>query len=129
MKQLVLILSLSLGAAVFADDLPKECLGNYAGEMAAYTVLKNDVELNIEKHDVHVHLTSQGIFYSSGSIELKGTYTFLKQSGSQYLIKANLTNGKSVSYQIDLLWNKKTHSLFLEGKNGEPDLTLVKLDK
>ncbi|MBI3136733.1 MAG: hypothetical protein HYZ14_18815 [Bacteroidetes bacterium] len=129
MKIVQTLFLLFVGVAAMAEELPRDCYGSYAGEMAAYSVLKNDVELNIEKHDVFVSLKADGIFYSSGTIELKGSYTFLKQSGSQYLIKASLTNGKNVSYQIDLLWNKKSRSLFLEGKNGEPDLTLVKLDR
>jgi len=128
MKRLLVLMILCAGKATFAEDLPKECLGNYAGEMAAYTVMKNDMQLNIEKHDVRVGITTHEIAYTSGNIELKGSYTFLKQSGTQYLIKAKLTNGKSVFYEIDLLWNKKERSLFLEGKNGEPDLILVKLD-
>lgn len=127
MKKLFVLLILCVGKTAVAEELPKDCLGSYAGEMAAYSVMKNDMQLNIEKHDVHVQIEAGSISYSSGSIQLKGVYTFLKQNGTQYLIKAKLTNGKSVSYQIDLLWDKKARSLFLEGKNGEPDLTLVKL--
>ena len=128
MRRFLTIWMVVTGLAAFAEGLPKECLGNYAGEMAAYTVMKNDVELNIEKHDVHVKILADAIHYTSGQDQLKGTYTFLKQSGAQYLIKATLSNGKNVTYQIDLLWNKKERTLFLEGKNGEPDLTLVKLE-
>jgi len=110
-----------------AQELPKECFGFYAGEMAAYTVMKNDIEMNIEKHDVEVHVTSDYISYSSGTVVLKGAYTFLKQTGTQYLIKADLTNGKNIAYQLDLLWDKKRKTLFLAGKNGEPDLYLERL--
>lgn len=113
----------------FSQELPKDCLGKYAGEMQAYSVTVNDVELNIEKHDVHVEIFPQTISYTSGTISLKGSYTFLKQSGAEYLIKAKLSNGRTVAYDIDLLWNKKTKTLLLAGKNGEPDLVLVKLEK
>lgn len=128
MRTILLILSLTLSAAVFSEELPKDCLGMYAGEMEAYTVTKNDIEMNIEKHDVKIQITRYDIFYLSGQIELRGAYTFLKQSGTQYLIKVNLTNGKNVSYQIDLIWNKKARTLTLSGKNGEPDLTLEKIE-
>ncbi|MBL7898398.1 MAG: hypothetical protein JNJ99_07670 [Crocinitomicaceae bacterium] len=111
-----------------ADDLPKDCYGYYAGEMMAYSVIKDDVELSIEKHDVHVQITTTGIVYKSGTIQIKGAYTFLKQSGTQYLIKAKLSNGKNFAFDADFLWNKKTKTLFLAGKNGEPDLTLFKLE-
>lgn len=126
-KSFFLILFL-LPLFVSSQTLPKDCYGFYAGEMVAYTVMKNDVEMNIEKHDVEVHVTDQFVSYTSGNLMLKGTYTFLKQTGSQYLIKAVLTNGKSVNYELDLLWDKKQKSLFLAGKNGEPDLLLEKLD-
>jgi hypothetical protein len=113
MKKLLLLLLVCAGKMAVAEDLPKDCLGTYAGEMAAYSVMKNDLQLNIEKHDVHVQITTHDIAYVSGNIELKGRYTFLKQSGTQYLIKATLSNGKSLAYQIDLLWDKKARSLFL----------------
>ena len=128
MKNLLAVVVLGFTIAAAAQQLPKECFGFYAGEMAAYTVMKNDIEMNIEKHDVEVHVTSDYISYSSGTVALKGSYTFLKQSGSQYLIKADLTNGKNIRYQLDLLWDKKRKTLFLAGKNGEPDLYLERLE-
>lgn len=128
MKKLLTLLLLTVSASLFSEELPKDCLGMYAGEMEAYTVTKNDIEMNIEKHDVRIQITRYDVFYTSGMIELHGGYTFLKQSASQYLIKVNLTNGKNISYQVDLLWNKKLKSLLVSGKNGEPDLTLEKVD-
>jgi hypothetical protein len=127
MRTLLILLLFTASTKVIAEELPKDCFGSYAGEMAAYTVTKNDIEMNIEKHDVKIQITRQDIFYSSGQIELRGGYTFLKQSGAQYLIKVNLTNGKNISYQIDLIWNKKARTLSLSGKNGEPDLLLEKI--
>jgi len=56
MKKLVLIFCLTLPVYLSAQTLPKECYGFYAGEMAAYSVIVNDVEMNIEKHDVEVHV-------------------------------------------------------------------------
>ena len=128
MKNILIIFLFLLPVFISAQTLPKDCYGFYAGEMTAYTVVKNDVEMNIEKHDVEVHVADKYVSYTSGTLTLKGTYTFLKQTGSQYLIKAVLTNGKSVNYELDLLWDKKQKSLFLAGKNGEPDLLLEKLD-
>lgn len=127
MKYLALVSFLLVLVNANAETLPKDCFGEYAGEMAAYTVMNNDVELNIEKHDVKIEISAEKINYKSGMIELNGTYTFLKQSGTQYLIKCKLSNGKSVSYDIDLIWNKKAKTLFLSGKNGEPDVTLEKI--
>ena len=124
MRITLILLLFTVSSVVFAEELPKDCLGIYAGEMAAYTVTK----MNIEKHDVKIQITRHDIFYSSGQIELRGGYTFLKQSGSQYLIKVNLSNGKNISYQMDLIWNKKARTLSVSGKNGEPDLTLEKIE-
>lgn len=128
MKNIVLIAALLITYSVFADGLPKDCIGHYAGEMAAYKVFKNDIEMNIEKQDVHVQISATHIYYKSGGLQLKGTYTFLKQSGNQILINADLSNGKSVAYKVDFIWNKKKETLYLAGKNGEPDLILEKLE-
>lgn len=127
MKRVVFFCLMWISFAAFAEELPKDCIGTYAGEMASYTVTKNDVEMNIEKHDIRIQITRYEVFYTSGLIELKGGYTFLKQSGGQYLIKVNLSNGKNISYQLDLLWNKKLKTLLMSGKNGEPDLILEKM--
>lgn len=128
MKKLVAVfVLLTWLPTLFAEDLPKDCLGHYAGEMQAYTAIKNDVEMSIQKHDVRIHITRYEITYESGLIEVKGTYTFFKESASQYLIKAKMSNGKNLAYEMDLVWNKKTRTLFLAGKNGEPDVTLEKI--
>ena len=128
MKNCILFIFCFTFFSVYADGLPKDCIGHYAGEMPAYRVAKNDIEMNIEKQDVHVQISSTHIYYKSGSLQLKGTYTYLKQSSSQILINADLSNGKNVSYKVDLVWDKKKSTLYLAGKNGEPDITLEKLD-
>lgn len=130
MKLLISVLILSLASLGYASEevLPKECLGYYAGEMPAYTVVKNDIEMNIDRHDVRIQITRTEVFYSSGTIKLSGAYTFLKESGNQFLIKVNLSNGKNISYQLDLIWYKKTKSLLMSGKNGEPDVKMEKVE-
>lgn len=130
MKKLLSICIALLSISVIAgeDDLPKDCLGHYAGQMPAYTVVKNDIEMNIDKHDVKIQITRHEVFYSSGTIKLSGAYTFLKESGNQYLIKVNLTNGKNISYQLDMIWYKKTKKLLVTGKNGEPDVQMEKVE-
>ena len=78
MKKLLLTFLTTLSFFVFAlEELPKECLGYYAGEMPAYTVTRNDIEMNIDKHDVSLQITRYDIFYKSGLIELKGSYTLI----------------------------------------------------
>ena len=76
MRITLILLLFTVSSVVFAEELPKDCLGIYAGEMAAYTVTKNDIEMNIEKHDVKIQITRHDIFYSSGQIELRGGILF-----------------------------------------------------
>jgi len=128
MKKISVLFFLFFAVSIHAENLPKDCYGTYAGEMASYRVVKNDIEMNIEKHDVKIEIEENKLTYITGVLVLTGTYTFLKQASNQYLIKATMSNGKSLKFQMDLLWDKKQKTIFLAGKNGEPDLTLEKIN-
>ena len=128
MRTYLLILTFLVVSPSIAGGLPRSCFGDYAGVMQAYDVVKNDVEMHIEKHDVRVSITETEIIYSTGNITLKGGYTFIKQSKVEYLIKANFSNGKSLSYEMNFIWNKKLKTIHIAGQNGEPDVDLEKLD-
>lgn len=111
-----------------ADNLPGKALGKYAGEKPAYTAVKNNVEISIEEQDVFITIGETTLFYKIGKLSLSGAYTAIKIDGGNYSIKANLTNDKSVSFDLELLWSKKSKNLTIIGKNGEPDTTLEHLD-
>lgn len=125
----VMIFVLMAGAIAFSQEkLPKSCFGEYIGEMEAYEVIKNEVELSVDKHNVRISIDENQIIYSSGTLTVKGSYDFIKQSKTEYLIKASFSNGKSLTYQMDFLWDKKEGTIKITGKNGEPDVELEKLD-
>lgn len=128
MRFLLLFVLMAGGVEASAQKLPKNCFGDYAGVMPAYDVVKNDVEMHIDEHDVKVSITETEIVYYSGSITVRGQYEFFKQDKSEYLIKASFSNGKNLSYQMDFIWSKKNNSIRINGKNGEPDVELEKLD-
>ena len=111
-----------------SQKLPKSCYGDYAGEMEGYVVLKDDMEIQIDPHDIKISISGEEIVYYSGSITVRGQYEFIKQSGSEYIIKATFSNGKSLTYEMEFLWNKKEETIMITGKNGEPDCMLEKLD-
>ena len=96
--------------------------------MEAYNVVKNEIEMTVDKHDVQITITAELIVYKSGGLMLKGSYTFIKQSGKEYLVVAKLSNGKSLSFDLEFTVNKKEKSIYLNGKNGEPALTLEKIE-
>ena len=72
-KTLVLLLSL-ITLSVSHANLPKNCLGQYVGEIPSYSVIKNDVELTVNKQDVQVTITEKTVFYKSGNLILSGIY-------------------------------------------------------
>jgi len=111
-----------------AQNLPKNCYGNYGGEMPAYSVFLDGASIDIEKHDVFVSISKTEVVYKTSFLLLSGSYEVFKQSKNEYVIKANLSNGKSVNYQIDLSWNKKNKALKILAKNGQSEALLEKLD-
>ncbi len=112
----------------FSQELPKACFGKYGGEMPSYTILYEGSGLTIAKHDVYIEITENEIFYTGGDLALNGAYTFFKQSKNEYVIKAALSNGKSLKYEISLMWNKKKETLVLMPKNGQAEAVLERLD-
>lgn len=116
-----------LSAVSFSAELPKFCFGKYAGEREAYNVIKNDLEMTVDKHDVQITITAELVVYKSGGLVLKGAYTFIKQSGKEYLVVAKLSNGKSLNFDLEFIVNKKEKNVYLNGKNGEPAVILEKI--
>ena len=111
-----------------ADNVPAKAIGKYAGVKPAYTAVKNDVEISIEEQDVFITISESLVFYSLGTLSLSGAYTAIKLEGGNYSIKATLTNEKSLNWDLEMLWSKKTKNLTIIGKNGEPDVTLEMLE-
>lgn len=122
------LLLLLTASPSFADELPKVCLGKYGGQMPAYTVEKNGVMLDVDAHDVYITVAEDKIIYIGGGLELSGEYTVFKQSKNEYLIKSNLDNGKSLHYELELVWNKKENTLYIAPKNGQSEVYLERLD-
>ncbi|MCG8576225.1 MAG: hypothetical protein MI810_15145 [Flavobacteriales bacterium] len=128
MKTLLLTLFLSVSIFALSEEIPKSSCGEYAGEMEAYTLLKNDVEMEIDKHEVTLVLNEEDIKYSSGTIKMTGTYEAIKEGKNEFLIKASFSNGKTVSYEMEFVLNTKKQTIMVQGKNGQPDVLLDKLE-
>ena len=112
-----------------ATDLPKDCLGRYQGEIPAYNVVKDDMEVTVDKQDVSITITDEFVVYRSGNLELKGNYTLKETEDKSFLLTAEMSNGKSINYVLELLVDKKGSKVKVHGKNGEPDVELTKVDK
>ena len=123
---LIFVLTLSTGAA--AAGLPKDAFGKFGGEMPAYSVMVDGNELSIDKHDVFITIGDSAIVYEGGSLALQGPYTVFKQSKNEYVIKASLTNGKNLKYDLNLIWNKRENKLFITAKNGQAEAVLERMD-
>jgi hypothetical protein len=109
-------------------ELPSSCFGTYGGEMPAYTVEVNGNEVFMEKHDLYIRITPTEISYKSSHVDLVGTYTVLRSDKNTYLIKAQVSNGKTIQVEFDLVWNKKTLTLLVTPKNGTVEALLEKTD-
>ncbi|MFT5822055.1 MAG: hypothetical protein ACI8ZM_003311 [Crocinitomix sp.] len=125
---LITLFTLLLSANLMAQDLPKGCFGSYGGEMPSYDVEVDGASILIEKHDVFITITEDRVVYVGGNLELSGTYTVYKQSKHEYVIKSELTNGKSLSYELSFVWNKKDEKIYITPKNGQSEAELEKLD-
>lgn len=112
---------------VIAEELPKSCYGRFGGEMPAYSVIVDDQSIAISAHDVFITITAEKVVYSGGSLELVGTYSVYKQSKNEYVVKAKLTNGKSLDYELDFTWKKKEDKLYITPKNGQVEAVLERI--
>lgn len=128
--RLFCLLALFAGCSCFLScgSLPKDCYGKYGGEMPAYTITLNGNSLLIAKHDVYIEITEGLIKYVGGDLRLKGTYAYYKQNKREYLIKTELSNGKTIHYQISLIWNKADKKLYLTPQNGQSEAVLEPLN-
>lgn len=111
-----------------ATELPSSCYGTYGGEMPSYTVEVNGNEVFMEKHDLYIRISPAEISYKSSHVDLVGTYTVLRSDKNTYLIKALVSNGKTIQAEFDLVWNKKTLTLLVTPKNGSVEALLEKTD-
>ena len=109
-------------------ELPTSCYGTYGGKMPSYTVEVNGNEVFMEKHDLYIRITPTEISYKSSHVDLVGTYTVLRSDKNTYLIKALVSNGKTIQVEFDLVWNKKTLTLLVTPKNGSVQALLEKTD-
>ena len=129
MKAITILLLVALfGQVSYTQELPAECYGKYGGEMPAYSTEVDGVKIEVEKQDVYITITPDEIIHVSGKITLHGTYTFFKQSKNEYAFKVSLSNGKSIEYEIDFVWNKKDMKIYMSAKNGQSGMELELLD-
>ena len=117
-----------VGIAVYAEELPKTSFGKYGGEMPAYEVYVDGQPLSISSHDIYISIFADKVIYSSAHLELSGAYTVFKQGKNDYVVKAHLSNGKSVNYEIEFTWNKKENKIYLSARNGQAAAVLERMD-
>ena len=129
MKNILLItVFILIGFPSFADELPKNCFGKYGGEMPSYFVELDGNDIQIEKHDVYLTLAEDFLIYRAGNLELKGVYTVLKQGKNEYVVKCVLSNGKSLEYEINLIYFKDENKIYLTPNNGQIAANLERMD-
>ena len=109
-----------------STDLPKGLVGQYSGEMEAFSFIHNDIEISAASQDIKILFTENGILYTSGTIEYRGAYQLVFQDDKKYIIKTIMSNDKSMSFEMNLVYDKKLKSVVMTGENGIPDALLEK---
>jgi len=126
-KSVLILVSLMMGLIVLAQDLPKASFGRYGGEMPAYEVYIDGQPISIRPHDIYIALSAEKVVYTSAHLELVGVYTVFKQNKNEYVVKAQLSNGKSVNYEMEFTWNKKDNKIYLSARNGQAAAILERI--
>lgn len=126
-KKSVLIVFLLATLFSFAQDLPNDCFGKYGGEMPSYMVEVDGASIQINKHDVFITISEEEVVYAGGNLQLSGTYTVFKQNKYEYVIKSTMSNGKSLNYELNFIWNKKREKIYIAPKNGQSEAELERL--
>lgn len=124
---LLLLVFVALHIGAFAEELPKVSYGKYGGEMPAYEVYVDGQPLSISSHDIYISIFADKVIYSSAHLELSGAYSVFKQSKNDYVVKAQLSNGKSVNYEIEFTWSKKENKIYLSARNGQAAAVLERM--
>ncbi len=122
--KLLAILAIFWVSIGISEELPKDCFGRYGGEMPGYAVERDGNMIEIDEHDVFITISEEAIIYLGGNLELSGGYTVFQQSKNEFAIKAELTNGKALTYDLDLVWNKKEQRMYITPKNGQSEAVL-----
>ena len=126
MKRAVILTLCFFAFVANSTDLPKGLVGQYYEEMEAFSFVHNDIELSASSQDIEVLFTEKGVLYSSGTLEYRGEYQFVAQDDKKYVIKTKMSNDLSMSFEINLVYDKKTKTVVIAGKNGIPDAFLEK---
>ncbi len=114
--QLILLIFVQIS---FGHDLPKVAYGKYGGEMPSYEIEMDGMIMNINAHDVFITITESEIIYKGENLVFSGEYSVFKENKSEHLIKSTLSNGKSLEYRIDFIWNKKDQQMYMTARKGE----------
>ncbi|MEO9533577.1 MAG: hypothetical protein ABJG68_01155 [Crocinitomicaceae bacterium] len=126
MKRALVICLVFMSFVANSTDLPKGLVGQYFGEMEAFDFVHNDKELSASSHEIEILFTENGVLYSTGTMEYRGEYQFVAQDDKKYIIKTKMTNDLSMSFELKLIYDKKTKTVTLDGDNGIPDTSLAK---
>lgn len=126
-KGLIVLFTVMMGMFVYAQELPKTSFGTYGGEMPAYEVYVDGQPISISPHDVYISLFADKVVYRSEHIGLVGTYSVFKQNKNEFVVKAQLSNGKSINYEMEFTWNKKEDRIFLSARNGQAAAILERI--
>ena len=125
-KTALLALFVCATSAAFSIAIPKKLTGQYDAEIPSFEFEDNDRTLQASAYNISLALHMDYLWYYCGEIKFYGEYNSLTDDGENTNVGIAISNDYSVSFNMELSVNNKTHDFVLKGLKGVPETTLVK---
>ena len=99
-------------------NVPKKVVGQYEADIPDFEFEENGETKHATGFLLSIFLRENDLLYRAGSLEFKGKYTDVSQNGQYVDMKVNLFNNSSVTFDLDLIFDKKTNQLAVHGIKG-----------
>lgn len=118
MKKHLLLFILFLSINSFCADLPKKILGQYQVKIEAFDFQDNGRTVKAGAYLLSITLKEEFLYYTCGKLTFVGTYSDISEDSDNVVLKANIANDYSVSFDLDISVNKKNLAMNIAGLKG-----------
>lgn len=119
-------LFISISFSGFSLNIPKKILGQYDAEVPAFEFEDNGRTLKASGYTISLVLKEEFMWYQTGTLKFLGEYKEVVEDGELVDIDVEITNEISIKFDIELVVNKKTGSVAINGLKGVPPVTAKK---
>lgn len=82
------------------SGVAEDSFGTYRGNVDAYEIVINETPIQVSASVVTIEIKSNSIAYKSEGLELEGDYEVVKSEKKYQFLKANMSNGKSLRFEM-----------------------------